>query len=133
MTQSVSEKSQSKITLSMPVQFLKGVGPARAKAFAHLGVHTVEDLLEHYPRDWNFAPELIKINQMQPDRTAAVIGLVESIDYRNYRRPPVFEVELSDVRCPPDGGVEIAGLGPGTEALDEWRVAATQPVDHQLG
>ena len=94
--QTVSEKSQDKITLSMPVQYLKGVGPARARAFAQLGVHTVEDLLEHYPRDWNFAPDLVKINQMQPDRTAAVIGLVESTDYRNYRRPPVFEVQLSD-------------------------------------
>ncbi|NIR07602.1 MAG: hypothetical protein GTN82_19440, partial [Candidatus Aminicenantes bacterium] len=81
MTQSVSEKSQNKITLSMAVQYLKGVGPARARAFANLGVHTVGDLLEYYPRDWNFAPELIKINQMQPNRTAAIIGLVDSTDY----------------------------------------------------
>ena len=55
----------------MPVQYLKGVGPARAGTFAQLGVHTVGDLLEYYPRDWNFAPELVKINQMQPDRTPA--------------------------------------------------------------
>jgi len=92
----VSEKSQNKITLSMSVQYLKGVGPARAKAFAQLGVHTVEDLLEYYPRDWNFAPELIKINQMEPDRTAAVIGLVESTDYQSYRRQPIFEAIVSD-------------------------------------
>ncbi len=92
----VSEKSQDKITLSMPVQYLKGVGPARAKAFAQLGVHTVGDLLEYYPRDWNFAPELIKINKMQPDRTAATIGLVESTDYQSYRRQPIFEAIVSD-------------------------------------
>jgi len=93
---SVNKEPQTKIELSMPVQYLKGVGPARARAFAQLGVHTAGDLLEYYPRDWNFAPELIKISQMQPDRTAAVIGLVESTDYRNYRRPTVFEAELSD-------------------------------------
>ena len=50
----------SEISLSMPVQYLKGVGPARAEVFAKLGVHTVGDLLEYFPRDWNFLPESIK-------------------------------------------------------------------------
>lgn len=96
MPQSVGDKTQNKIALSMPVQYLKGVGPARAEAFAQLGVHTVDDLLEYYPRDWNFAPEPVKINQMQPKRTAAVIGLVESTDYQSYRRQPIFEAVVSD-------------------------------------
>jgi ATP-dependent DNA helicase RecG len=95
-TAEVSEKSQNRLDLSMPVQFLKGVGPARAETFAHLGVETVGDLLEYFPRDWNFLPELIKINQMQPNQTASIIGLVESTDYQDYRRQPIFEAILSD-------------------------------------
>jgi ATP-dependent DNA helicase RecG len=31
---------------------LKGVGPKRARIFSLLGVHTVGDLLRHYPREW---------------------------------------------------------------------------------
>jgi ATP-dependent DNA helicase RecG len=96
VTPDVSEESQQRLTLSMPVQYLKGVGPTRAKVFAQLGIHTVGDLLEYYPRDWNFTPELVKINQMQPDRTAAVIGLVESTDYNSHRRQPIFEAIVSD-------------------------------------
>ncbi len=80
----------------MPVQFLKGVGPARAETFAHLGVHTVGDLLEYFPRDWNFLPESIKIAQMRPNQQATIIGLVESIDYQDYHRQPIFEVIVSD-------------------------------------
>ena len=80
----------------MPVQYLKGVGPARARVFAQMGVHTVGDLLEHYPRDWVFAPDAIKISQLQPDKTATVVGLVESTDYQTFRRQPIFEVMLSD-------------------------------------
>lgn len=38
--------------LDGPIQFLKGVGPRRAALFEHLGVRTVEDLLHHYPRQW---------------------------------------------------------------------------------
>ena len=92
----VSEKSQKSIDLFMPVQFLKGVGPARAKTFAQLGVETVGDLLEYFPRDWNFIPDPVKINQLQPNQTVAVIGMVESIDYQNYRRQPIFEAMISD-------------------------------------
>jgi len=80
----------------MPVRYLKGVGPIRAKSFAELGVHTVGDLLEYFPRDWVFAPQAIKINQIQPDDTVTVVGLVESIDYASYRKPPLFEAILAD-------------------------------------
>ena len=96
MTQLISEKSQNKLDLSMPVQYLKGVGPARAKVFAQLGVETVGDLLEYFPRDWNFSPEPIKINQMQPNRTVTVVGMVESTDYQSYHRQPIFEAVISD-------------------------------------
>ena len=80
----------------MPVRYLKGVGPARAEAFARLGVHTVCDLLEYFPRDWVFSPEPAKINQMRPNQTATIVGLVESTDYQTFRRQPIFEVRLSD-------------------------------------
>jgi ATP-dependent DNA helicase RecG len=84
------------INLSMPVQFLKGVGPVRAKEFAKLGVRTVGDLLEYFPRDWVFAPEPIKINQMQQGQSATIVGLVESTDYQSFRQPPIFEAVLAD-------------------------------------
>jgi len=89
-------KSSSDIDLSMPVQFLKGVGPTRAAAFAQLGVHTVGDLLEYYPRDWVFAPQTVKINQMRPDDNVTIIGLVESTDYQSFRKPAIFEAMISD-------------------------------------
>jgi len=95
-TSDVRDQSEDRLRISMPVQYLKGVGPARAETFAKLGVETVGDLLEYFPRDWNFLPELIKINQIQPNKDAAVIGLIESTDYQSYRRQPLFEAVISD-------------------------------------
>jgi ATP-dependent DNA helicase RecG len=89
-------KSTSEINLSMAVQYLKGVGPARAEAFARLGVHTVGDLLEYYPRDWVFAPQATRINRLKANETATIIGLIESTDYQPYRRQPIFEVMVGD-------------------------------------
>ncbi|MHC4394727.1 MAG: ATP-dependent DNA helicase RecG [Planctomycetota bacterium] len=91
-----SVKTQNKYSLSMPVQYLKGVGPAKAKVFAELGVETVADLLEYFPRDWNFVPEPIKINRMKQGRSVTIIGLVESTDFQSFRRPAMFEAQLSD-------------------------------------
>jgi len=91
-----SQESKFEITLSTPVQFLKGVGPVRAEVFSRLGVETAGDLLEYYPRDWNFVPEPTKIGQIRPDQDVAVIGLIESIDYQSYRRQPLFEALVSD-------------------------------------
>jgi ATP-dependent DNA helicase RecG len=93
---SKDETKQANFNLSMPVQYLKGVGPARAAAFAQLGVHMVADLLEYFPRDWNFAPAAVKICQMQPGKPATIVGLVESTDYQSYRRQPIFEAIVSD-------------------------------------
>jgi ATP-dependent DNA helicase RecG len=92
----VGEKTRAQYDLSMPVQYLKGVGPARAKIFAELGVETLGDLLEYFPRNWNFMPEPIKINQMQPNETVTIFGMIESTDYQSYRRQPLFEAMLSD-------------------------------------
>ena len=72
---SENQKSKTEITLSMPVQYLKGVGPSRAKTFAQLSVNTVGDLIEYFPRDWVIAPKAVKINQIQPDQKVRINGL----------------------------------------------------------
>ena len=94
--QSVSAEQKDKLDLSRPVRFLKGVGPVRARTFAQLGVRTVGDLLEYFPRDWVFTPEPIKINQMQQGQSVTIVGLVESVDYQSFRQPPIFEATLAD-------------------------------------
>lgn len=89
-------KQENKFTLSMPVQYLKGVGPARAKTFSALGVHTLSDLLEYFPRDWVFVPPPVKIKKMRNGETASIIGLVEATDFQSFRRTPVFEAMVAD-------------------------------------
>jgi len=84
------------VELSTPVQFIKGVGPARAKLFADLGVHTLADLLEYFPRDWVFAPDPVAIGDLQPGQNATVVGLIEQTEPVARRRPPRFRALLSD-------------------------------------
>jgi len=39
-------------SLNIPIKQVKGVGDARAKLFAKLGIHTALDLLRHFPRSY---------------------------------------------------------------------------------
>ena len=88
--------TSASLTLETPVQYLKGVGPSRAEALGELGVVTVRDLLEYYPRDWVFMPEPIPIARMEAGKKVCLSGLVESTDYQPYRRKPIFEAMLAD-------------------------------------
>ncbi len=80
----------------MQVQYLKGVGPAKAKVFAKMGVETVADLLEHYPRSYSFAPEPVNINRIRRGTEVTIVAVVESTDYFSRKRPPIFEALVAD-------------------------------------
>ena len=90
------EKTSNNITSDTPVQFLKGVGPARAAAFEELGVRIAADLLEYYPRDWYFAPQPVKIEHLTANHTVTLAGTVESTDLTIWRRPSYFEAYIND-------------------------------------
>jgi ATP-dependent DNA helicase RecG len=56
------------VELETRVQFLKGVGEARAKTLAKQGIFSVGDLLRNYPRayeDWNFITPIrdVQVNE----------------------------------------------------------------------
>ncbi|HDS85621.1 MAG TPA: ATP-dependent DNA helicase RecG [Phycisphaerales bacterium] len=92
----MEQTATSPMTLDTPVQFLKGVGPARAEALAELQVRTAGDLVEYFPRDWVFMPEPIPIARMEAGKKVSLMGLIESTDYHPHRRKPVFEIMLAD-------------------------------------
>ena len=75
------QQDANQIILETSMQFVKGVGPSRAKCFVDLGVQTVGDLLEYYPRDWEFLPEVVKIAEVRPNQTVCLVGIVEQTDW----------------------------------------------------
>lgn len=54
------------LTPETPVQFLRGVGPARAKDLEKLGIRTASDLLRHFPRRYDDYSQLSAIAAMRP-------------------------------------------------------------------
>ena len=64
--------------LNKQLQYLKGVGEARAALFRRLGVHTVGDVISHYPRDYEDRSRLKKIIQLQDGDQCSFEGIIAS-------------------------------------------------------
>ncbi|MCL5047086.1 MAG: DEAD/DEAH box helicase, partial [Actinobacteria bacterium] len=76
----------AKDPLSLPVQYLKGVGPARAKSLARLGISTVRDLLEHFPRRYEDRSHFKAISQLVHGELETLCGVVTGVQETRPRR-----------------------------------------------
>ena len=68
------------------VQFLKGVGPKKAKALQKLGIENIYDLLTYYPRRYEDQSEITPMAQLQAGDTANVRGRIAAVAEKNTRR-----------------------------------------------
>jgi ATP-dependent DNA helicase RecG len=91
--------------MSTSVQYLKGVGPVRARQLARLGIFTVTDLAHHYPRGYQ-KRNLVAINRLwgQPGEMVMVRGaIIDAPSERGNRNVKVLSATIADgtghVRC----------------------------------
>ena len=75
-------------TLITPIEYLKGVGPARAEVLKkELGIYTFHDLLKYYPFRYIDRTQFHKISKLHADLPAAqVIGRLVQLEERGERR-----------------------------------------------
>ncbi len=85
------------VQLDTPVQFLKGVGPRRAEAFARIGVITAEDLLYHVPHRYLDARSVTPAARASVGDEVTLVGRVLSTGVvPTRRRLRVFRAVLKD-------------------------------------
>src|SRR5438105_8283203 len=108
-----TEARSGKVRLDMPVNYLKGVGPARAEMLRRLGIVTARDLLFHIPHRYEDASTISPIASLEPGMDGTIIGKVISkgiIPTRKGLR--IFQAVLQD-----DSGM-IEASWPGQPFLD---------------
>jgi ATP-dependent DNA helicase RecG len=82
--------------LQAPVQYVKGVGPERARALEKLGVRTAEDLLLHMPMRYEDRRSFARIADLRPGVRVAVSGTIVVAGLRRGRRMSLYEVRVDD-------------------------------------
>jgi ATP-dependent DNA helicase RecG len=96
--------ANSKLTAASEVQFLKGVGPARAELLASRGIRTVEDLLYYTPFRYEDRTRLTRIRDLVPGQTTTVFAKVLTCGLMRTRRGMyIYDLAASDssgmLRC----------------------------------
>jgi len=105
--------ARQRLFLDTPVNYLKGVGPARAEALRRLGVITAGDLLFHIPHRYEDASTISPIASLETGMNATVIGRVISKGVLPTRRGlRIFQAVLKD------GSGMIEAAWPGQPYLD---------------
>jgi ATP-dependent DNA helicase RecG len=59
------------------LQFLRGIGPGRARDYERLGLITLADLVRHYPRTWLDARRFVSLGELRPGEMVTVVGTVK--------------------------------------------------------
>lgn len=90
--------------LDSSVQFVKGVGPDRAKLYEKLGVNTILDLLYLFPRDYQDLRNVTPMASLEEGAVLALAGKLEYVRERVTRSGmPIIEAGFSD----PTGYVSV--------------------------
>ncbi|WP_333654433.1 ATP-dependent DNA helicase RecG [Dissulfurispira sp.] len=86
--------------LLSPVQYVRGVGPQRARLLDRLGIKTVRDALFYLPYRYEDRSSIKKIALLRPEEINTVTGKILKADViiPNPRRPKlkIFELAVSD-------------------------------------
>ena len=82
MELTITDLSSGDDPLLTPVQYLSGVGPARAAILAKLEIFTVGDLLWHLPRDVLDLSQVKKVTELVEGAMQSVRGVVCDLDAR---------------------------------------------------
>lgn len=90
------------MTLQTALEDFPGIGPARAKKLAGLGLTTVGDLLRYFPRDYEDRRALSTIRSAMPDRPVCIQAMVaQTPQLSRIRRG----LELVKVKVADEGGL----------------------------
>ncbi|MFC1668392.1 ATP-dependent DNA helicase RecG [Chlamydiota bacterium] len=84
-------------SLDTPVQFIKGVGPQKARLFKKLKIETFEDLLYYFPRRYEDRSHLTPISQVTIGTIETVAGTVATKGIRSSKQgKDIFTIALMD-------------------------------------
>ncbi|MDP3993806.1 MAG: ATP-dependent DNA helicase RecG [Candidatus Doudnabacteria bacterium] len=67
------------LSLNDPITKLRLVGPANEKALNHLGIRTIRDLLNHFPRAWEDLTQIQTISEIRPNEKINLKARVRKI------------------------------------------------------
>lgn len=91
------KNSQLKELLQKKTQYLRGVGPKRAKQLSRLGINTVYELLYYLPRRYEDRREIVSIKDIKPEAIYTIKGRIRTHGvWKSRKGMLIYEMVVSD-------------------------------------
>ena len=84
------------LSLSSSIQSINGIGENRVAALAQVGISTVGELLEYFPRKHLDRTTITATSNLKKGTHATIIGKIEVAGLRQNKRRKYFQAILSD-------------------------------------
>jgi len=83
--------------MNMSLSGIKGIGPARQKAFAAAGIHTVRDLVMFLPKDYRDLSAFTPLNEIRPGEIVSVkVRVAGEVSQRRARKLVITKLYVTD-------------------------------------
>ncbi len=92
----VSGPGKGTLRLGDSIQYVKGIGPVRARTLGEEGISTVEDLLYYFPRRYLDRRNVARISELKIGDQATILARVAGQGIKYTRRRRFFQVTIVD-------------------------------------
>lgn len=82
--------------IETPISSLSGVGPAKAKLFANLGIYSVADLLSYYPKDWEDRTRRVTLSEYAVNSKVHTVAKVIGHSWFGYGSMRTLKIAITD-------------------------------------
>lgn len=91
------QEKRAKDLSGMRVQYIKGVGPKRAKQLSRLGILSVSDLLYYLPRRYEDRRKISPIADVKPDEIFTIAGKIKTHGiWKSTKGMLIYEMAVND-------------------------------------
>jgi ATP-dependent DNA helicase RecG len=81
--------------LTVFVSNIKGLGPAKIKSLANMGIYNAAQLLCHYPRDWEDRSRAVPLRDFEKGKICALVT-VTRCEWRRFGKAETLKVYIDD-------------------------------------
>jgi len=82
-------------SLSVPITEISGIGASASQKLARLGIHTIADLLLHYPRDWEDREKIVPLKDYRSGKICTVVT-VFAREWIGFGRMKTLKIYIED-------------------------------------
>ena len=94
----INRKEKRVLDLKKEIQYVKGVGPHRAEAFKKLNIYTLQDLITHFPREYEDRTKVTPISHVMDNENVLIEARVITNMRERYVRKNmvIYQVTVED-------------------------------------